>query len=118
MPDTNVNMDVAPINVGNQSNFAFQKTVNLAAGGNSPWIILPDEIKSFSVTVSFTGGGTGYVETTTDALETVQSGTGIIGKTWDVGTVGTTTQGAALPCTAVRAVQVNAGTMKMSVRAQ
>jgi hypothetical protein len=110
-------MDVAPIQEGNPQSFAWEKEVDLAAGGNSDSILIPDDVKSFSVTVSFAGGGTGKVQTTTDKVATVKAGTATW-VDWDLGVVAATTQDNAQPVTAVRAVQVNPGTMKLTARAQ
>lgn len=111
------NMDVALVNEGAQNRIAFETEVNLAAAGSSDSIIVPDEVSGISATVEFTGGGTGHVETTTDKVSTVKAGTATW-VAWDLGTVSTTKQDYCLPCTAIRATQVHAGAMKMSLRAQ
>jgi len=70
------------------------------------------------VTVSFTGGATGKVQTTTDPLGTVKNGTPDP-VDWSIGTVASTTQDSLNGAvTAFRAVQESAGTMKMTARAQ
>ena len=43
---------------------------------------------------------------------------GITAVDWDAGAVSSTTQDVAYPVTALRLVQIGAGTAKMSVRAQ
>ena len=110
-------MNVAPVNEGVPNKFAWEYEESLAAGGNGESVILPDEIIGFAVTVEFTGGGTGYISTTTDSISNVKAGT-CTWVTWDLGTVGTTKQDYARPVTAIRMTQVAAGTMKMTCRAQ
>ena len=112
-----VNMDAAPINEGSQSHFAYEKEINLAAGGASANIIVPDEILGIAVTVSFSGGGTGYIETTTDLISKIKAGTAVW-VAWDLGTVGVTKQDTCVPVSGIRATQVHAGTMKATFRAQ
>jgi hypothetical protein len=112
-----VKMQTAPINEGAANHFAFEYEGNLAAGGDGDSVLLPDEIQGFSVTVSFTGGGTGYVSTTTDTIDKVKAGTAVW-VAWPEGTIAATHQDYARPCTAIKMTQVAAGTMKMTVRAQ
>ena len=118
MPDAYIDMNVAPINRGDAKIVAWEYEDNLAAPGNGYSIIIPDEVQHLSLTASFSGGGTGKVQTTTSTLEVVKTGTNIVWVDWDNGTVAITTQNACYPVTAVRMVQIHAGTMKLEVRAQ
>jgi predicted Rossmann-fold nucleotide-binding protein len=117
MANLNVNMDIAP-SYGNWQNHrqAYEKTVELAAGGSSPAIIIPQDVTNISISLVYTGGGTGSVEVSNDSVYTVKEGT----PTWISQAVvgGTNVLINIAPPTAIRATQVNAGTMKMAVRAQ
>jgi hypothetical protein len=110
-------MNVCGENTGDPRKVAWESEINLAAPGNSDWILIPDEVQGLSVTLSFAGGGTGKVQTTTDILNTVKSGSPIV-VDWPAGEVGVTTQDFCVPVTAIRLVQVNAGTAKMTARCQ
>lgn len=109
-------MSLAPLNKGDQQVQAWEIEDNLVAAGNGDWILVPDDVSNISVTLSFSGA-TGRVETTTDKIDTVENGTPVA-VAWSAGTVGSTTQDAMVPCTAFRVVQVGAGTVKLTARAQ
>jgi len=96
---------------------AFEAEASLVGISISDYVLIPSEVNSISVTVSFTGGATGYVEATTDIIDKVvaETATWLI---WNQGEVSVTTQDSAYPPSAIRAIQSGAGTMKMSVRAQ
>jgi hypothetical protein len=110
-------MDVCGENTGDARKVAWEKEVNLVASGNSDWILVPDEVQGLSVTLSFTGGGSGKMQSTTDKLDTVKNGSPVA-VDWPLGEVSSNTQDFCLPVTAIRAVQINAGTLKMTARAQ
>lgn len=97
--------------------FAFEYAETLTSVGNGESVLIPSDISNISVTVSFTGGASGYVQATTDMIGSVILGTAIW-VTWEAGEVSVTTQDSAYPPTAIRAVQSGAGTMTMTVRAQ
>lgn len=95
--------------------FEFSETRNSAGNGSA--VLIPSDIKSLTVTVSFTGGATGYVEATTDRLSSVKNDTAIW-VPWRAGTVSTTTQDKCCPPSAIRMVMIGTGTMLMSMRGQ
>ena len=113
------NMDVAPINIGDQKSVAFEYQEILTAPGDGVSVLLPDEIRWFSTTMSFTGGATGKIQWTTDLVSVVKSGAGI---TWEDSWWGeadeTYTDLYPGVLTAIRIVQTGAGTMKVTMRAQ
>lgn len=110
-------MDVCGENTGDARKVAWEKEIDLAAPGNSDWLLIPDEVQGLSVTLSFSGGGSGKVQTTTDVLNTVKTGSPVT-VDWPAGEVSSTTQDFCVPVTAIRLVQINAGTAKMTVRCQ
>ena len=111
------NMDVAP-SYGNTNNHvpAYEAEVNLAAGGSSDSIMIPNDVQNLSITIHFAGGGTGRVDVSNDSVYTVKTGA----PAWTAQAVAAGTDALInmIPCTAIKAVQVHAGTMKMVVRAQ
>jgi len=109
-------MEVAPVQSNRGQSLAFEAEISLASAGNSDAILIPDGVRSVVVT-SQGATATAKVQRTTDPVATVKSGTGV---TWIDGTVAATTAKIEeyKPCTAVRLVQANAGTTKMTVRAQ
>lgn len=110
-------MDVADVKDGGLKSFAFEYEENLSSPGNGESLLIPDDIASIVVTVSFSGGASGRVEATSDKLQTVKDD---LSKwvSWVSGDVSITTQDVAYPPTSLRMVQLSAGTMKMTVRAQ
>ena len=95
---------------------SYEAEINLNAAGNSDWIIIPERIKFISVTVSFTGA-TGKIQTTTDKVNTIINGSPVA-IDWPFGTISTNQTKVCRPCSGIRAVQVGAGTMKVTLRAQ
>jgi hypothetical protein len=111
------NLDVAKINLGDEKKFAWEKQIDLIAPGNSDWLLVPDEVAGLTATLSFTAGGSGKIQTTTDKVDTVKTGSPVA-VDWPLGEVSSSTQDFCVPVTAIRAVQINAGTLKMTVRTQ
>lgn len=111
-------MDIAP-SYGNNSNHrqAYEKTVSLDAAGYSAAILIPQDVSIVSVSLVVASGGTGIVQTTTDSITTVKTGT-VSWIDWPSGTVAVNTTDVCYPVTAVRCQQVHAGTVSLSVRAQ
>lgn len=95
---------------------SYEKEVNLNSAGNSDWIAIPERIRHISVTVSFVGA-TGKIQTTTDPVDTIRNGTPVA-IDWPFGIVSTNQTNVCKPCSGIRAVQVGAGTMKITLRAQ
>jgi hypothetical protein len=111
-------MNVCSENTGDARKVAWESEVNMVAPGNSDAIIIPDEIIFISTTMSFTEGGSGKVQVTTDRIAVVKEGLGI---TWVDSWWGETSDtycDVYFPVTAIRAVQINAGTMRMTIRCQ
>ena len=114
-------LEVAPVKNGGEKGFAFEYAVTLAAISNGDWLIIPDDIKSIAVTLSFTDSAEGKVQTTTDKVETVKLGSPVA-VDWTSGVVSATTSDATSPVTALRLSQTSigggSGTVKMTLRAQ
>lgn len=111
-------MSVAPAKVGFDKEFAFEAEDSLAAASNGEWILIPKGVRRITVTVVPGGGATAKIQTSTDSIEIIKSGTGITAVDWDAGAVSSTTQDVAYPVTAMRLVQIGAGFAKLSMRAQ
>lgn len=101
--------------IGQDRSWEFE--VNLEAAGESEWIIIPEKIKIISVTVSFTGGASGKVQTTTDRVDVVVNGSPVP-IDWPFGVIDVNVSKSCRPVSGMRAVQVGTGTMKLTVRAQ
>lgn len=110
-------MLIAPVEQTINNSVAYEIEENLIAASNSDSILIPGGIQNIAVTISFTGGATGKVQTTTDKINTVKNGSPDW-VDWDIGVVGATRQDVSVPVTAIRAVQVTPGTMKMTARVQ
>jgi len=111
-------LEVVQVRSGGIKTFAFEFVETLSSSGNGDWLLIPDDMTGISVTVQAGGGATAKVQTTIDPLAVVKSGTGITAVDWDYGEVSSPTQDYALPVTAIRLVQVGAGTSKMTIRCQ
>lgn len=96
---------------------AFEYQETLTGAGNGESVLVPDDIRNIVATVSFTAGAQGYIQATSDNIDTVKTGSPIW-VTWGAGQVSVTTQDVAIPPTALRMVQVGTGTMKMTLRGQ
>lgn len=96
---------------------SFEIEINLTSAGNSEWIIIPEKIRFISVTVSFTGGATGKIQTTTDKVDTIRNGSPIA-IDWRFGEVTNNRTEVCKPVSGLRAVQIESGTMKVTIRAQ
>jgi hypothetical protein len=110
-------MQPVSINTQNQTQRAFEHKEELSAASSSDWIIVPDDIRGVSVSVSASGGATARAETTTSLYKDVISDTAQP-ETWPSGEVTTITSQNAHPCTAIRLVQTGAGSSIMTLRAQ
>ena len=117
MSNSTVNMLVAP-SYGNSQNHrqAYEYEVNLAAGGSSAAIIVPQDVSNISVSLVYAAGATGSLEVSNDTVYTVKENT----PTWisQAAVAGTNILINIAPPTAIRATQVAGGTMKLCVRAQ
>lgn len=111
------NLQVAKTEYSRGEPRAFEIEINLDAPGFSEWIIIPEQVVTIAVTVSFTSGGTGKVQATTDKVYEIKTGTPE-GVDWPFGIVDDTFQAACIPPSAIRAEQVGSGSMIMTVRAQ
>lgn len=110
-----------PINIcaGNNNLNAYEVELNLISPGNSPWVLIPEDVASISVTISFSDGGRGKIQTTTDIIRRVKEDNGTIPVDWALGVVNDTIQDAVVPVTAIRVVQTSStGTTKLTMRAQ
>ena len=90
----------------------------LSAPGNGAWIFIPAGAKAVVCTMSFPGGGSGKVQTTTDpVLDVKDDVAGITAADWVDGTVMVTTSNVCAPVTAIRQVNVS-GNSKLTIRVQ
>lgn len=97
----------------NELGWEYSET--LASPGNGKSVLLPNGCNGLSLTLSVTAGS-GKIQTTTDLLENIHSGTAVW-VDWLVGTVTVTTQDYCKPVSAIRQVNVS-GTTKLMLRAQ
>jgi len=102
---------------GDEREPAFEFEINLTTPSESDWLLIPDKIDNISVTVSFTSGATGKIQATTDKVYNVKQGIPVA-EDWPLGVIGFTTQETCYPCTAIKAIQITNGTMKVTVRIQ
>ena len=107
-------LSIAP---NRQEGFAHELQIDLAAAGNSAAVIIPQGVRQVAVQVDFATSGTGKVQASIDPVSVIKTGTPTW-VDWDAGTVAVATQSSCVPVTAIRAVQVHSGTMKMTIRAQ
>lgn len=84
---------------------SWEAELNLDAPGNSEWVIIPEKISGISVTVSFTAGATGKMQTTTAKVDTILTGSPVA-IDWPFGTVATNQSKVCRPCSGMRAVQI------------
>ena len=90
----------------------------LKGQGTGEWVLLPSDVQSIAVTISFSDGGRGKVQTTTDIRINVENDN-VISVDWPLGVVDSTIQDFVIPVTALRLVQTSTeGSSKLTVRAQ
>jgi hypothetical protein len=95
---------------------SWEKEIILNTLGESKWIIIPEKIKVIDVTVSFSGGASGKMQTTTDLVDRIKNGSPVI-IDWPFGIVNSNISKSCKPVSAMRAVQASAGIMKITMRA-
>jgi hypothetical protein len=110
-------MSPVPVSGNRNEGFAYEIEVDLAAAGDSAAVIIPSGVKGLVVTLSFASSGSGEVQTTTDLVYTVKTGTPIWA-IWPSGEVSSTTSKECAPVSAVKLTQIHSGTAKMTIRAQ
>jgi len=99
--------------------FAYEIEQSLSENGNGSWILIPEDVITIAVSISFTDGGRGKVETTTDIVSNVKNDIGVVPVDWALGVVNDTIQDSVIPVTAIRLVQTSlTGSSKLTVRAQ
>jgi hypothetical protein len=120
MADNFIEMQLANITLsGEMRVFAHEMELSLSSTGDSQWIIIPLGITQIAVTISFSSGGRGKIQTTTDIIRRIKDNDGIIPVDWSLGVVNNTIQDSVIPVTALRLVQTSeTGSSKISVRAQ
>lgn len=110
-------MNVAPTKDGGDiKRKRFEAKDELAAASNGVSILIPDDIRGISVTVEPTGC-TVKVQATTNSVAEVKAGT----ETWidwDLGAVAIDTNDTCDPVTAIRMVQIGAGSSVLTMVAQ
>jgi hypothetical protein len=108
-------MNAAQVDYSIGQDRSWEKQIILKAVSISDWIIIPEKIKIIDVTVSFTGGASGKIQTSTDLVDTVKNGSPVP-IDWPFGTVSSDQSRSCKPVTAMRAVQEAAGEMKLTMR--
>lgn len=111
------NMVISAIPGQGRDPLSWEYEGSLVAPGVSPWILIPDRTLKVAITLSFSGGGTAKVQTTTNKVITVQTGSPVA-VDWDHGTVSTIIQDSCDPCTAIRVEQVGVGVVDYSIVAR
>ena len=109
-------MQQAQILHGDERWPAFESSIEKDTFGVSEWVLIPDKVQNVSITITFTGGATGTVQTSTDKVDTIKTGVPLA-ISWPFGVVGVDTQKACYPPSAIRIFQIAAGTMAMTIRA-
>jgi hypothetical protein len=102
--------------IGKGQASAWEQELTSDKKGISDYIVVPHNIGLITVTVSFGGGGSGYVETTTARNYQVSENDDVVWEKWPPGYVATTRRWVFAPCTAIRIVQKTSGIMKMTAR--
>jgi len=111
-------LGVAAVQDAGEREFAFESSEELAAAGNTPDLLIPDDVQTISVTVQASGGATANVYTTTDPISIVKAAATVTWVAWSAGAVTTATAGVFYPVTAIRMTQTGAGASKMTLRVQ
>jgi len=112
-----VNMTIVTLDAANvEGRYAYEYEQTLDAAGDGDWILIPADVVTVVVTCQ-ASGTTAKVQTTTDTIAAITAGTETA-VDWDDGAVSTATSAACTPPTALRLVQVGAGSSKLTVRAQ
>ena len=96
---------------------SWEYEINMDTPGNSEWVIIPEKIRLISVTISFQGGASGKMQTSTDKVDTIKTGSPV-SIDWPFGEVNTNQTKVCKPCSGIRAVQINTGIVKITLRAQ
>lgn len=109
--------DVAQTGYSRGEPRAWEEKITLTSPGFSDWILIPEQVRGIAVTVDFTGGCSGRMETTTDKVYEVKTGNPNP-IPWPFGYVSTERTEVCKPCTAIRAEQVGAGSMIVTMRPQ
>lgn len=120
MAENWIEMQVVTVTpTGRDRKFAYEIQVDTTGIDTSKWILIPEDISSIAVTISFSSGGRGKVQATTDILSVVKANTNVVTKDWALGVVSRTTQDSVVPVTAIRLKQTSeTGSSKLTVRAQ
>jgi len=112
-----VDMDKVEGLVGEYDEVVYEKELSLSSVTTSDWVRIPAGIEYIALTLSVGGGGKGKVEYSTDRVSVINSGSPIVME-WPAGEVDVNTSDALRAVTAVRLNQTNAGTAKLTMRAQ
>ena len=112
-----VDLQVAKTDYSRGEPRAFEINITFDSPGFSEWIIIPEQIATIAVTVSFQSGGTGRIQSTTDKVYDIKTGTPTE-VDWPFGVVEDTFQAVCDPPSAIRAELVTPGIMTLTIRAQ
>jgi len=93
-----------------------QSLVYVSTELTSDPIIMPNNINQIAVTLAITAGS-GKVQTTTNKLADVISGTSVVWHDWELGSIIATDQDVAAPVTAMRFI-CTTGIVRVMIKAQ
>jgi hypothetical protein len=113
---TSMNIDTYDPIIKNISYEYDQTLVYVSTPLTSDPIIMPNNIDQIAVTLSITAGE-GKVQTTTNKLADVISGTSVVWHDWELGSIIATDQDVAAPVTAMRFI-CTTGTVRVMIKAQ
>lgn len=113
-------MQVATVRpTGRDHKFAYEIEIVSSGFGLSKWVLIPEDVASITITISFENGGRAKIQTTTDLLQKVKNGENLTPVDWTLGVVNNTIQDSVVPVTAIRLMQTSiTGNSKMTLRAQ
>lgn len=112
-----INLQVAKTEYSRGEPRKWEREIVLDTPGESEWIIIPEQVDIISITVSFTGGATGKIQTTTERVYIVKTGSPLA-EDWSYGVVSVSFTKTCKPCSAIRAVMIHSGTMKITIISQ
>lgn len=95
--------------------YNYEYEINLNSASTSDWVLIPFGVEKLSCTLSVSGGASAKVQASTDNVQTIKSGTPIA-IDWSLGVVSVTTQDAVEKITAIRLVQTQNGSSKLTIR--
>lgn len=112
-----VDIHVAQVPTGIGQTVAWDFTDILTEVGNGRWLILPDQAKNIVVTLTFENGASGLVQDTSERTEVIKFGDPVAND-WDAGIVNKKFRDSAKAPSAIRAVMITPGIMRLMLSAR